>query len=322
MSSSLIDKKDYDELQSKYDKLERKYNKLNSRIHSMMKINDRTMKTIFNKNISIERSNKRLKVIMKQSDKDGKRLLILNENKTERLLEQSKMASMGKMIENISHQMKQPLSLIMTSATALELQKELNMLSDKDFSDFISRIVDSTEYLSETIDNFKNFFQDDKIKKELDLTEIIIKSKRLLETKFEGTNIKIVHDLDDIVFMGISNELIQVITNLLSNSIDAMENMKIDKFIFITSLFKDDKVVIEFKDTGGGIKEDIMGNIFDTHFTTKGKNKGSGIGLDMSRMIIEDTFRGSINVNNETFNHNSNIYYGACFTIVLPLYKN
>jgi len=301
--------------------LEKKYKKLNDQLNFIVKTNDKTMKTIFNENISMARSNKRMNIIMKQSDKQSKALLVANEEKDEKLKEQSKMASMGKMIENISHQMKQPLSLIMTSATAMELQKELNLLTDDEFDGFTKRITDSAEYLSETIDNFKNFFQDDKKRKELNLTQAIVQSKLLLDGKFKGSGIKIIHNLDDIIFLGVSNELIQVITNLVSNSADALENNQAEKFIFISSEMINDKVCIEFMDNAGGIPENIIGNIFDAHFTTKGKQKGSGIGLDMSKMIIEDTFRGTIEVESKTFEHNGKKYTGACFTIELPLFS-
>jgi len=198
---------EYDELKNKYDLLEKKFKKLNDQLNFIVKRSDKTMKTIFNENISMARSNKRMNIIMKQSDKQSKALLVANEEKSNQLKEQSKMASMGKMIENISHQMKQPLSLIMTSATAMELQKELNLLTDDEFDGFTKRITDSAEYLSETIDNFKNFFQDDKKRKELNLTQVIVQSKLLLDGKFKGSGIKIIHNLDDIIFLGVSKWL-------------------------------------------------------------------------------------------------------------------
>ncbi len=314
-----ITNKQYDELSDKYIQLEQRYKKQTKRMNSIVKMNDRNFKTFFNKSINSDKLDKRMKIIMKQSDRQSKYLLLENEKKDELIEEQSKMVSMGEMIENIAHQMKQPLSLILTSSTALELQKEMNMLSDEDFIKYTSKITDATEYLSTTIDSFKNFFYNDNKKQKFSLVNVIIQSKQLLEVKFKNKNIKIIHELDDIKLLGVENDLIQVFTNLISNSIDALDDIKSERFIFVTSLIYEDNVVIEFGDSGGGIKDDIIGNIFKMRFSTKSKEKGSGIGLHMSKMIIEDKFNGTIDVQNQDNHYKTRTYTGASFKIVIPL---
>jgi len=268
-----------------------------------------------------DKLDKRLNLIMKQSDNQSKNLLVTNENNEQLLIEQSKMASMGEMIENITHQMKQPLSLILSSSSGLQLQKEMDILTDDDFDKLTTKISDASTYLSTTIDNFKNFFHIEKNKKEFPLTNILIQSKQLLEAKFKNQDIKIVHELKDIILLGIANELIQVITNLFSNSIDAMANKKNDKLIFVKSFLDEEKknVIIQVGDSGGGIPEDIIGNVFDAHFTTKSKDKGTGIGLHMSKLIITNTFNGKVRVFNKNFNYDEGTHRGAFFELTFPI---
>ena len=316
--NNFISKKEYDELKEKYEKLNKKHSKLESRMGAILKINDRTFKTFFDKNQKAEKFYKRFDTILKQGDKQSKHWLIENEKKDHLLMEQSKMASMGKMIDNIAHQMKQPLSIISTSSTLMELKKEMDSLSDEEFIKYTSKITDTTKYLSETIDNFSRFFHHKKLKDKFSLTTIIVKSKQLLESKFKGKGIKIVHELNDVMIIGVENDLIQVITNLLSNSIDALMDKKEQKYIFIRSSVLGEHIEIEFGDSAGGIDKKIINDIFKSHFSTKKREDGSGIGLHMSRMIIEEKFGGNINVFNKEYSYNDKSYMGACFIISIP----
>ncbi len=306
------DKHNYEELKLKYDNLEKRFN-------SVMKMNDRTMKNFFIKNVKAHKLNKRFNTIIKQSDRQTKHLLNDNEKQEQLLIEQSKMASMGEMLENIAHQMKQPLSLITTSSGALELQKEMDILSDEEFIQYTHKISEATQYLSDTIDNFRDFFQENKIKQKFSITSAIIKSKKLLETKFKDQNIKLIYELSDIELYGIKNEFIQVITNMLSNSIDALKQNENEKLIFITSSISKNNIIIKFWDNAAGIENNIISKIFDAHFTTKDKENGSGIGLHMTKMIIENNFLGKITVDNHNFTYNENSYIGAEFSIILPI---
>jgi len=313
-----ITKKQYDELYDKYIQLEQRYKKQTKRINSIIKMNDRNFKIFFNKSVTADKIDKRIKVILKQSDKQSKHWLVENDKKDKFITKQSKMADMGEMIGNIAHQMKQPLSIILTSSTALELKKEMNILTDKEFLEFTNNINKTTQYLSETIDSFRNFFNDDRTKQELSIDNIIIRSKQLLESKFKGQNIKIIHELDDVKVFGVENDLIQVFTNLFSNSIDALAKKESDKLIFITSVVQKDNTIIEFGDSAGGIKEDIINNVFKMHFSTKSKENGSGIGLHMTRMIIENKFNGTIDVENQSTQYKNKTYTGAYFKINIP----
>ena len=268
-----------------------------------------------------DKLDKRLSLILKQGDSQGKHLLSVNENSEKLLIDQSKKASMGEMLENIAHQMKQPLSLILSSSSALQLQKEMDILTDDDFNRLTTKISEASMYLSNTIDNFKNFFQNEKSKKEFPLTKILEQSKQLLEAKFKNQDITIVHETNDVVIMGIENELVQVITNLFSNSIDAMENQENHKIIVVKSELDESQknIIIHVGDSGGGIPADILDNVFNAHFTTKDKDKGSGIGLHMSHLIITSTFKGTIKVFNQDFDHDDNSHSGAFFELIFPI---
>ena len=313
-----IEKK-YAKLQNEYEQLIKKYSKIDRRFNSVMKMNDRFFRTFFERDIKAQRLYKRFNTIMKQSDKQSKHWLVETEKKESVIKQQSKMALMGEMMENIIHQMKQPLSLIYTASSSLELKKELDMLSDDEFEQYTSKIIDATHYLSDTIDSFRSFFKSKNVKENILLTNTIVKAKQLLETKFKGKDIKVVYELTDIKILGIENEFLQVVTNLLSNSIDALESNEKEstKVILINATIEDDNICINFIDSGGGVPEDIINEIFKIHFTTKEQN-GSGVGLYMSKMIVENSFDGNISVENIKFNYEGNDLEGAKFSIKLP----
>jgi len=308
----------YQALEDDYKKLQIKYDKLHHRFNSVIKMNDKTFKHIFNKNIKSQKLQKRFNVIIKQSDKQSKHWLVENEKKEQLLSEQSKMALMGNMIENITHQMKQPLSLITTASSSLELKKEMDMLSDEEFAKYTKKIMDASKYLSDTMDNFKNFLHPNSHKESISLTNTIVKSKQLLESKFKGKDIKIIHEVNDIEVILVENDLIQVITNILSNSIDALETIDTKRLIFISTYIDENTITVEFGDSGGGIDPNIIKNIFKPHFTTKSEDKGSGIGLFMSKNIIEEKLKGKIEVSNKEFYYKNQVYKGACFSITIP----
>ena len=116
-------KQELKKLQEEYDQLQAKHNKLNSRLYAILRMNDRAMKTFFNKSLKADALNRRFYKILKQGDKQSKHWLVENDKKDELIIQQSKLAMMGEMIENITHQMKQPLSLITTASTAMEIKK-------------------------------------------------------------------------------------------------------------------------------------------------------------------------------------------------------
>lgn len=236
------------------------------------------------------------------------------------LAQQSKMAAMGEMLQNIAHQWRQPLSLISTLSTGVKLNKEYGLLNEDNLIDSMDRINDSTKYLSQTIEDFRDFFMPNKKRMVFNLNAVIKKSIKLLELQFIQKNIEVLTTLDNIEVYGYENELIQVIINICNNSKDELIKSSLDrKLILIRSYVKDKKVFITIKDNAGGIRENIIDRIFEPYFTTKHKSLGTGIGLYMSQQIIVKHMKGSIDVKNTTFLHDNIEYKGAFFTITLDL---
>ena len=238
------------------------------------------------------------------------------------LIQKSKMAAMGEMIENIAHQWRQPLSLISTVSSTLHLKKDLDMAISKDEEcEQLNRIGDTVNYLSQTIDDFRSFFKEKKLKKNFLLEDCYKKVLNLMNSNFEATNIEVIENIENIEVETFENELIQVIMNILTNAKDVLiskDNEK--KLIFIEIYKKNDKSIFSIKDNAGGIPKEIIGKIFEPYFTTKG-DEGTGIGLHMSKEIIEKHMHGELRVENSTFDYKGKEYKGANFLIILPLLK-
>ena len=239
--------------------------------------------------------------------------------KEQLLIQQSKMAQMGEMLENIAHQWRQPLSIITTSATGLKIQQELSLLTNERLIESLDIIVKASLHLSNTIDDFRNFYKNDKEKKFFNLKNTVEKSLTLVSSKFKNQDIEIKIEVEDIELNGFENELLQVFINILSNAKD--ELVKKDnqiKIIYIFTKKQQDNICISFQDNAGGIKEELLTHIFDSHFTTKEQEDGTGIGLYMSKLII-NKMNGEIKASNEKINYYDKTFDGAKFSITLPL---
>jgi two-component system, NtrC family, sensor kinase len=238
------------------------------------------------------------------------------------LYQQSKMAAMGEMIGNIAHQWRQPLSTISTSSTGLIACKNLDVLEDSLLLDSLNKINNSAQYLSNTIDDFRNFFNPNKIKNEFSLKNSIKTTFELISAQFNAQNIHIIKNIEDIRVCSYENELIQALINILNNARDALKNKgnELDKrLIFIDILKKDKNAIIKIKDNAGGINDKNIKKIFEPYFTTKQKSEGTGIGLYMTQEIIVKHLEGEINVSNKSFIYIDNSYTGAEFEIKLPI---
>ena len=243
--------------------------------------------------------------------------------KEDMLIQQSKMAAMGEMLANIAHQWRQPLSVISTISTSLVTQKEMEMPIDIDYEiKNLNKINSNTQYLSNTINDFKNFFNPDKDTNDFNIKEIFTKSLNLSNSKFVSLNIKIIENTNNIDIHGLENELIQVLMNILNNAKDALSNSKIKNKLIFTDIFeKDSNAIIHIYDNGGGISESIIDKVFEPYFTTKHKAQGTGIGLYMSNEIITKHMNGQISVINKTFEYENTTYTGALFEITIPIKK-
>ncbi len=236
------------------------------------------------------------------------------------LFERSKMASMGEMIGNIAHQWRQPLSVISTSATGMQMMKEFDNLSDEAFNKSCDIISENVQFLSKTIDDFRNFIKDNQLKEHFILDDLIDKFSHLIEPVSKAHNITVVYDTQkDIKLYSYQNELIHCFINIFNNAKDALEDKEnIEKLFFIKIEQENNNVEIELKDNGGGIDDKIINKIFEPYFTTKHKSQGTGIGLHMTYNIITQNIKGTILASNQTYTYNNKTYTGAVFHITLP----
>lgn len=263
-----------------------------------------------------EQFNLMRKSLINRRDTNIKQLAEIKE-KDLLLIQQTKMAAMGEMLENIAHQWRQPLSIISTASTGAKLKKDMDCLSDDELDSILININNSAQYLSQTIEDFRSFFNPvDNKNEEFYIEEAISKTLKLLSSQFATKDIIIIENINNFKIVSIQNEIIQILINILNNARDALvikENQK--RLIFINTYKKDDVYNIEIIDNAGGIKNDIIDRIFEPYFTTKHKSLGTGIGLYMSQVILNTHLNGNILVNNERYEYENIEYSGAKFII-------
>ncbi|BAK73631.1 PAS domain S-box protein [Arcobacter sp. L] len=248
--------------------------------------------------------------------KEQERLL---HEKEKLLFQQSKLSAMGEMIGNIAHQWRQPLSVISSSTSAIKLHEEEGFYSKEEIIDFIEVILNSTKYLSNTIDDFRNFYKEDSVKSNFDVKQAINSSLNLIKTELVKHNIELVFVNDDnFEIKGIRNQFLQVMMNILINAKDAFIEKEEDlKLIFINLYEEEGKKIIEIYDNAGGINENVIAHVFEPYFTTKHKSVGTGIGLYMSEEIITKGLNGEIFVSNKNFVYKNQKFIGAEFRIII-----
>lgn len=235
------------------------------------------------------------------------------------LVHQSRLAQMGEMLSMIAHQWKQPLSSISAMQIAIRMAIELekydlnNEKCREDFLEFLHQKLDkigaNTQNLSQIISDFSDFYKPNKKSEIMLLDNVIIKACNLIEDNIDFHYIILDLDLHSELFVNLhENEFMQVILNILSNAKEQLINKNIvNAKIKIKSYDEDEYAVLEISDNAGGISEDIIDNVFDPYFSTKLEKNGTGLGLYMSKNIIEDYHDGRISAKNDND--------GAVFTI-------
>ncbi len=239
----------------------------------------------------------------------------------ETILHQEKLVSMGEMIGNIAHQWRQPLSVISTAATGMKLQREYGVLNDELFSKSCETINNNAQFLSKTIDDFRNFIKGDRNKKLFNLKDEIDDFIHLIDGSAKTNYINIILDIEEsIQINGYKNELSQCLINIYNNSKDALiQNDINNKLIFISTDIQNNKAIIKIKDNACGIPLDALSKIFEPYFTTKHQSQGTGLGLHMTYNLIVDGMRGTIEANNVEYKYDNKEYVGAEFVISLPI---
>jgi nitrogen fixation/metabolism regulation signal transduction histidine kinase len=285
--------------------LKTSYEHLEDRVAQRTKDLDSANKLLEIKTVELEDLNKSLdKKIKEEIEKRIKQESIL--------IQQSRLAATGEMIGNIAHQWRQPLSLITTCASGIKLEKEFGILSEENEVAKLNNIIQSSNYLSKTIDDFRNFFKPNKEKSYFLIEEMTDQSITLVSASFAFHYIKINKDFKTIkrVF-GYSNEFSQAILNVLANAKDALVEKEIKEPYINVNIYEDEEFgFLEIEDNAGGINPEIQIKIFEPYFTTKEKNQGTGIGLYMSKMIMEKNMSGKLTVMNTSI--------GAKFIFAIP----
>ena len=251
---------------------------------------------------------------------DKKRILIVTKNISDMkfIEEQSKLVSMGEMIGNIAHQWRQPLSIISTASTGVLFQKEYGLLTDKVLIDSMNSINNSAQYLSKTIDDFRNFIKNDKTEEITSIKDAIAFTINLTEASLKNNYINLIVNCEaDMTIHGIKNELVQCFLYIINNEKDALvtSTKEENRFIVIETKEVKNNLELSIKDSAGGIPDEIIGRIFEPYFTTKHKSLGTGIGLSIVNKILRDKYCANVTVYNESFTYNDCVYYGACFKI-------
>lgn len=240
--------------------------------------------------------------------------MVLNKEKDRLLYQQSKISAISDTLKNIAHHWRQPLSVISTIASGMKIEKELNILDDNRFNDLCDNIVKNTTKLSNTIDNFSNFFnKDDLLSSNFELVETIENTIKFLNSVFEKNQIKCIFEYDkNKIFNTSKSDFSQAILNIIDNSIYALINTQENKkLIFIE--FKNNKLSI--KDNANGIDKKILSKIFEPYFTTKHQAYGVGLGLYIVEEFFVKKLGYKIDVKNVTFVYESKNYVGTNFII-------
>lgn len=240
-----------------------------------------------------------------------------NREKDHVLIQQSRLAYMGEMLHNIAHQWRQPLTVISLAVADIEDRYMMGELEEEQFHQKVERINESVQYLSTTIEDFKGFYTQDTHQNFFSVLQSIQKSIDVISPVLQSHFIEILLDYEGENFEvnGFRSNYEQAIMNILNNAKDVLINAQREKNQFsgvirVRIRAEKDQVRVAIEDNAGGVPDDIIERIFDPYFTTKFAAQGTGIGLYMTKMLIEATMGGRVEVKNST--------QGAVFIVTLP----
>ncbi|MEA3314483.1 MAG: FIST N-terminal domain-containing protein [Campylobacterota bacterium] len=250
--------------------------------------------------ILVERTTKELEDLNSELEERVKKEVEKNKEKDKELQLRETQAQLGEMIEMIIHQWRQPLSAITSSASSAQVYQEAGILTEDTISEVLKQVLISSEHLNRTIEDFRDLFKADESYTKLQGNIVIDKTLTVIGPVILKNSIKLIKEYSSKIIIEVPLGLImQVILNIIKNSIDVLLEKEIsDPTIKIISYQKDDYNLIEIWDNAGGIPEDVIKYIFDKRFTTKGSEKGTGIGLNMSKTIMETKVNGKLTAHN------------------------
>ncbi len=203
--------------------------------------------------------------------------------------QQSRLASMGEILENIAHQWRQPLNTVSWIMNDTLIKAKMGRSDEIDLEELAKKVNNSVQFLSETIEDFRCFVDHSDMAQTFNIRKTIESTILLIKETLVKSNIKIELDCpEDIKYKGYENDFKHVIMNLINNARDAFEDRKIENGLIYIRVYREkDELIIAVRDNAGGISKPILKNIFEPYFTTKHKTKGTGLGLYMSKNLIE-----------------------------------
>ncbi len=236
-----------------------------------------------------------------------------NNEQTVHMIQQSRLAQMGEMISMIAHQWRQPLASISAISGTLSLDIMMKNYNEEFFEERLNSIAELSQHLSKTIDDFRSFFKNDKKREKALLQDVVDSCLQIIGHSLINKNLNLILDIEkEAIVNSYISELKQVILNILKNAEDALIEAKIEgATIWIKGYKNNSNVYLSIEDNAGGVPETIIDKVFDPYFSTKKQKDGTGLGLYMSKIIIEEHIGGTIKLTNSDV--------GACFTIVIPV---
>jgi len=209
--------------------------------------------------------------------------------------QQSRLASMGEILENIAHQWRQPLNTVSWIMNETLIKAKLGKSNEIDLEELAKKVNNSIQFMSETVEDFRRFVDHSDLAQTFNIKKTIKSTIMLIKETLVKSNIQIELDCpEDITYKGYENDFKHVIMNLINNARDAFEERKIeDGLIYIRVYHEKNELIVAVRDNAGGIEKPILKNIFEPYFTTKHKSKGTGLGLYMTKNLI-DKVNGSI----------------------------
>lgn len=266
--------------------------------------------------IEVHKNHRSLKKLNSKLDQKVKNQVKKLRAQEEALIQKAKMAEMGEMLSDISHQWKQPLTILSLQLDTIQMDINENRFCKEQINEDLNECFKLIKHMHQTIEEFKNFYKPDTSKKSFDLIKSINEVISLERTSLYKHNIEIEfnNSSSNIFMVGFEGQFKQVLLSLINNSIEQITNNikqniqeKNSGKVRVKIKQTKEKVIVKISDNAGGIKEDIKKKIFNPYFSTKHNEGGSGIGLYMAKTIIEKNFNGKLCV--------KNIYKGACFEI-------
>jgi signal transduction histidine kinase len=261
----------------------------------------------------LEARTRELEILNEQLEERVAEEVQKNRNQEQMLFMQARYAQMGEVLSMIAHQWRQPLNAVSSSITTMQVILRSGDCNIEALSNKTKRVEGYVQHLSKTIDDFRNFFREDKEKCHLTLCDIVHDAMNLMYPLLKEDHISIEIGKEcRCTILSYPNEILHVVLNILSNARDVLLHQDINKKYIHINMYDDEThAYLEIEDWGGGIDEEIIEKIFDPYFTTKEENGGTGLGLYMSKLIIERHCRGRLSVENTS--------KGARFKMAFPI---